>query len=98
MKLNLLARFTLAFLAFAGVSQAQQTNSVQPVAPQQTAPAQPQGPASNYNYHETFGPLFYTKNGTEYRAANGEPVPKYWQNKTDYQLAAKLNDETNEIS
>jgi hypothetical protein len=60
--------------------------------------AQQNTPASDYNYHETFGPLFYTKNGTEYRAASGEPGPKYWQNRADYQLAAKLNDQTNEIT
>jgi len=54
-------------------------------------------PATNYDYHETFGPLFYTKNGNEYRAADGEPGPKYWSNRADYQLAATLNDETNEI-
>jgi hypothetical protein len=60
--------------------------------------AQQTTPASDYNYHETFGPLFYTKNGTEYRAASGEPGPKYWQNRADYQLAAKLNDQTNEIT
>lgn len=55
-------------------------------------------PKTNYSYTETFAPFFYTKNGTEYRAATGEPGPKYWQNRADYQLAAKLNDETNEIT
>ncbi|HEY2581755.1 MAG TPA: hypothetical protein VGI43_08115, partial [Mucilaginibacter sp.] len=104
MKLNLIAGSMLAFLAVASVSQAQQTNPPKPAAPTtqtappQQTPAQPQGPVSNYNYHETFGPLFYTKNGNEYRAADGEPGPKYWENRADYQLAAKLNDETNEIT
>ncbi len=55
-------------------------------------------PPTKYNYSETFAPFFYTKNGTEYRAATGEPGPKYWQNRADYQLAAQLNDETNEIT
>ena len=55
-------------------------------------------PKTNYSYTETFAPFFYTKNGNEYRAATGEPGPKYWQNRADYQLAAKLNDETNEIT
>jgi len=90
MKLNLIAGFALALMAAATVSHAQQT-------PATTAPATIQ-PATNYDYHETFGPLFYTKNGTEYRAADGEPGPKYWQNRADYQLAATLNDETNEIT
>ncbi|HAL82817.1 MAG TPA: peptidase M1 [Mucilaginibacter sp.] len=88
MKINLIAGFTLAFLAATSYGQAQQTA---------TAAATTQ-PATNYDYHETFGPLFYTKNGSEYRAADGEPGPKYWQNRADYQLAASLNDETNEIT
>ncbi len=55
-------------------------------------------PITNYNYHDAFAPFFYTKNGTEYRAASGEPGPKYWQNKANYKLAVHLNEETNEIS
>lgn len=55
-------------------------------------------PKTAYSYSETFAPFFYTKNGSEYRAATGEPGPKYWQNRADYQLAAHLNDETNEIT
>ena len=99
MKLNLIAGFALALMAVTNLSQAQQTTVAPPVAPPaQTTPATPPlPPTSNYDYHETFGPLFYTKNGTEYRAADGEPGPKYWQNRADYQLAATLNDQTNEI-
>jgi hypothetical protein len=85
MKLNLIAGLTLAFMAATTLSQAQQN-------------AGATVPATNYDYHETFGPLFYTKNGTEYRAADGEPGPKYWQNRADYQLAATLNDQANEIT
>ena len=92
MKLNLIAGFTLAFMAVTGFSQAQQT------APAAQPAAAAQAPASNYDYHETFGPLFYTKNGNEYRAADGEPGPKYWVNRADYQLTARLNDVTNEIT
>jgi hypothetical protein len=83
MKINLIASFTLALITVNSFSHAQQSAA---------AP-----PATAYDYHETFGPLFYTKNGTEYRAADGEPGPKYWQNRADYQLAARLNDQTNEI-
>src|ERR1700744_83409 len=53
---------------------------------------------SKYNYHEAFAPFFYTKNGNEFRAADGKPGPKYWQNRADYQLAATLNDVSNEIT
>jgi hypothetical protein len=59
--------------------------------------AQQTAPVSNYNYHDAFAPFFYTKNGSEYRAADGEPGPKYWQNRADYTLTAQLNDQTNEV-
>ncbi len=62
----------------------------------QTAQATP--PVTKYDYRDVFGPFFYTKNGTEYRSASGQPGVKYWQNRADYQLSAKLNDQTNEIS
>ena len=52
----------------------------------------------NYNYHDTFGPSFYTKNGNEFRSAGGQPGPKYWQNRADYKLTARLNEQNNEIS
>ena len=52
---------------------------------------------SKYDYHDAFAPSFYTKNGTETRSASGQPGPKYWQNRADYQLTAQLNESTNEI-
>jgi hypothetical protein len=54
--------------------------------------------ATNYNYNDAFGPLFYTKNGNDYRSAGGQPGHKYWQNRADYKLTVRLNDQTNEIS
>lgn len=53
---------------------------------------------NRYDFHEAFAPGFYTKNGTEYRAATGEPGPKYWQNRADYELTARLDEEKNEIT
>lgn len=55
-------------------------------------------PATKYDYHDLFAPFFYSKNGDDQRAATGEPGPGYWQNRADYVLDVKLNDETNEIS
>lgn len=55
-------------------------------------------PASKYDYHDTFGPIFYTKNGNDIRSAGGQPGPKYWQNRADYKLSIHLNEQTNEIS
>ena len=59
--------------------------------------ADPNAPATKYDYHDAFAPFFYSKNGNEYRAASGEPGPKYWQNRADYNLDVKLNEQTNEI-
>src|ERR1700743_971974 len=88
MKLNLTAGLTLALLTGISVANAQR--------PQ--LQTDPNAPPTKYDYHDAFGPFFFTKNGNEYRAASGEPGPKYWQNRADYQLSAKLNDENNEIS
>jgi hypothetical protein len=84
MRINLIAGCALAIMAVSSAAQAQQTP--------------PSPPVSNYNYHDAFAPLFYTKNGSEFRAADGQPGPKYWQNRADYQLAARLDDQTNEIT
>lgn len=54
--------------------------------------------APKYDYHTLFSPLFYTTNGNEYRAANGEPGPAYWQNKADYEITAKLDDNKSEVT
>jgi hypothetical protein len=89
MKFKLLASLSLAFLTVAGAVSAQQRTP---------PPPEPVAPGTNYDYHETFGPPFFTKNGTEYRAADGAPGPKYWENRADYQLTAKLDDQTNEIT
>jgi Peptidase family M1 domain len=53
---------------------------------------------SKYNYQEAFAPFFYSKNGTNTRSASGQPGFEYWQNRADYQLSAKLDEEKNEIS
>ena len=55
-------------------------------------------PKSNYDYHDAFAPFFYTKNGTNTRSANGQPGHEYWQNRADYQLTAKLDEQKNEIT
>ena len=86
MKLKLFAGMIPAFFTLVGAVQAQQT------------PDTAAKPVSTYDYRAAFGPYFYMKNGSEYRAADGQPGPKYWQNRADYQLAANLNDKTDEIT
>ncbi|MFD0748727.1 M1 family metallopeptidase [Mucilaginibacter calamicampi] len=88
MRMKLIAGLSLAVF---GVTTA---NAQRPT----LQPPDPNAPPTKYDYHETFGPNFYTKNGNEYRAATGEPGAKYWQNRADYQLDVKLDESKNEIS
>ncbi|MEO6522989.1 MAG: M1 family metallopeptidase [Mucilaginibacter sp.] len=55
-------------------------------------------PATNYDYHQLWKPFFYTKNGNDLRTADGQPGPKYWQNRADYKLTARLDTAKNEIT
>ncbi len=54
--------------------------------------------ASNYNPQELFSPGFYAEKGNEFHAANGAPGPKYWQNRVDYQLNAKIDTSTKTLT
>jgi hypothetical protein len=87
MKYKFIAGLSLAFMAVTGLANAQA----------QQQQADPAAPVSKYDYQEAFGPLLFTKNGNDFRAASGEPGARYWQNRADYQLTARLNDKTNEI-
>jgi hypothetical protein len=53
--------------------------------------AQSQPGNSVFDPHSLFAQNFYSKNGNEFRAANGLPGPAYWQNRADYQLQASLD-------
>jgi hypothetical protein len=55
-------------------------------------------PASKYDQHKVFNPLFYTTNGNEYRTGGGEPGIKYWQNRADYKLAVTLDTVEHKVS
>jgi hypothetical protein len=52
--------------------------------------------SSNYDPALLFGPGFYQDKGNEVHAPNGEPGPKYWQNRADYQIKAAI-DTTNKV-
>jgi Peptidase family M1 domain len=91
----------LAIFSITGIATAQQTprdTTRRTGRPRFVEVVDSTAPKTNYSYTETFAPFFYKKNGGEYRAATGEQGPKYWQNRADYQLIAKLNDEANEIT
>jgi hypothetical protein len=53
---------------------------------------------SVYDQRELFSPLFYQTNGNEYRAGNGEPGPKYWQNNADYKIEVTIDTIAEKIS
>jgi hypothetical protein len=53
---------------------------------------------TNYQPSMLFSPLPYTEKGNEFHSANGEPGPKYWQNRVDYRLAVKLDTVAKTIS
>jgi len=108
MKYKITAGITLALLVVIQIAGAQTTPPTNATRTQTTNTPQrrarptplvePNAPETKYDYHELWKPFFYTKNGNEYRAANGEAGPKYWQNRADYQLSARLNEQTNEIT
>jgi hypothetical protein len=60
--------------------------------------AQGKTDSSTYDPHLLFSPLFYPADVTVARAATGEPGEAYWQNRSDYQITASLNDTTHEIT
>ncbi len=53
---------------------------------------------SNYQPSILFSPLFYNNRGNEFHAANGEPGLKYWQNRVDYNLDAKIDTTTKTLT
>ena len=57
-----------------------------------------QSDSVKYDQHLLFSPLFYPSSVNEYRLASGEPGPKYWQNKANYDITCTLDDVKNSIT
>ena len=53
---------------------------------------------SNYDQKTLFDPKFYPQAGNEVRTSNGEPGPKYWQNRADYKINCTLDTLANKVS
>jgi hypothetical protein len=49
------------------------------------------GAQSKYNHYEAFNPQFYPYPGNDFRSASGEPGPRYWQNRADYNIVSTLD-------
>src|SRR6186713_188171 len=110
MRLMRIACLLLTVAGYMNVTEAQTTTAstlsvsttqASAPAPRQRRPVElpdPNAPITGYDYSALFAPFFYTKNGTEYRAATGEPGPKYWQNRADYKLNATLDTGSHKVS
>ncbi len=48
-------------------------------------------PASAFDPHETFAPVAFPDPVNRYRSGDGTPGPDYWQNRADYDIAARLD-------
>ncbi|HEV2481365.1 MAG TPA: M1 family metallopeptidase [Puia sp.] len=55
-------------------------------------------PASHYDQHKAFDPVFYSTGSTVYRSANGAPGAKYWTNKVDYTIHSTLDTTAHSLS
>lgn len=53
---------------------------------------------SKYDHRDAFNPLFNFMPGTAYRSGTGTPGPMYWQNKADYKINIKLDEEANALA
>jgi len=53
---------------------------------------------SNYSPADLFSPAFYPERGNERHSANGGPGPKYWQNRVNYKLKAKIDTNSKVLS
>ena len=60
-------------------------------------PAFPQT-KGNYDPHAVFDPSFDSQSGSCYRSGSGAPGLDYWQNRADYKISVKLDDNENKIS
>ena len=64
----------------------------------QTAPSSTSAPGSKYDPLALFHPLFNMQPGNDYRTGSGAPGPRYWQNRSDYQINVTLDDQQNTIT
>lgn len=66
-------------------------------APPATAP-NAASTGSKYDPLALFHPLFNMQPGNDYRTGSGAPGPRYWQNRSDYQINVTLDDQQNTVT
>src|SRR5882757_9883691 len=54
--------------------------------------AQTQPDSIKYEHKDLFSPISWPITGSEVRSASGQPGPKYWQNRADYNIHVTLNE------
>jgi len=81
-------RKSFGFLTLAGLLFLQQASRAQSSST----------PTSVYDQHEAFAPFFYPSYGDEFRSAAGSPGPRYWQNRADYKIDARLDEVNQSLS
>src|ERR1700722_13233585 len=81
-------RKSFGFLTLAGLLLLQQASRAQSSST----------PTSVYDQHEAFAPFFYPAYGDEFRSAAGSPGPRYWQNRADYTIDARLDEVNQSLS
>ena len=82
----------LASTAAEASAQAQPPSTSVP-AKVETAPAPPvaAAPTGAFDPRETFAPVAFPEAVNGFRSADGTPGPDYWQNRADYDIAARLD-------
>src|SRR5450432_937513 len=56
------------------------------------------GAGQGYDPHALFAPGFYSDKAQPFRSSNGGPAAKYWQNRADYTITARIDTISNELS
>ena len=90
----------ISLAASAASGQPQPTDVSVPVkapAPVRTAQG-PAGPQSRFDPQAAFAPLDLSQAVNRYRSGDGAPGPDYWQNRADYDIAARLDPATRTIA
>ncbi|NEU68841.1 M1 family metallopeptidase [Spirosoma agri] len=64
----------------------------------QNAPSSTSAAGSKYDPLALFHPLFNMQPGNDYRTGSGAPGPRYWQNRSDYQINVALDDQQKTIT
>jgi hypothetical protein len=88
-------RNVIGFLFLGVLMLSQQSSQAQSANPPAAATG---NGSSTFDQHEAFGPLFYPAYGDDLRAASGAPGPKYWQNRADYKIDARLDEVNQSLS